>query len=96
LKLTAQYPSKLFSNFLIFDESVGNNIWVDAFPWLVLSFSEEVGHEVVELLRGMSGEVLVERNQEVNVQVAKIVLPQLLHELTYPWLPTGILFCTIT
>jgi hypothetical protein len=26
LKLTAQYPSKLFSNFLIFDESVGNNI----------------------------------------------------------------------
>jgi hypothetical protein len=28
------------------------------------------------------------------VQVAKVVLPQLLHELTYPWLPKSILFCT--
>jgi hypothetical protein len=26
------------------------------------------------------------------VQVAKVVLPQLLHELTYPWLPKSILF----
>jgi hypothetical protein len=74
----------LFRNILILDESVGDDIRVNAFPGFVLSFGEEVRHKIMELLRGLSGEIEVESNQEVNVQVAKVVLPQLLHELTYP------------
>jgi hypothetical protein len=66
------------------DESVGDDIRINIFPNSVISFSEEVRHEIVELLRGLSGEVEVESNKEGNVQVAKVVLPQLLHELTYP------------
>jgi hypothetical protein len=73
----------LFRNALIFDESVGNDIRVNTFSGSVLSFGEEVRHEIMKL-RGLSGEVEVESNQEGNVQVAKVVLPQLLHELTYP------------
>jgi hypothetical protein len=75
------------------DESVGDDIWVNTFPGSVLAFGEEGRHEIVELLLGLSGKVEVEGNQEGNVQVAKVVLPQLLHKLTYPWLPKSILFC---
>jgi hypothetical protein len=68
---------------LILDESVGDDIRVNAFPGSLLSFGEEVRHETMELLRGLSSEIEVESNQEGNMQVAKVVLPQLLHELTY-------------
>jgi hypothetical protein len=65
------------------DESVGDDIRVNTFRVSVLSFGEEVRHEIVELLRGLSDKVEVESNQEENMQVTKVILPQLLHELTY-------------
>jgi hypothetical protein len=79
---------------VIFDESVGDDIRVNTFPGSALPFGEEVRHEIMELLRGLSGEIEVESNQEGNVQVSKVVLPQLLHELTYPLLTKNTLICT--
>jgi hypothetical protein len=75
---------KLFIQILILDESVGDDIRVNAFLVSVLAFGEEVRHEIMEFLRGLSSEVEVEGNKEGNVQVTTVVLPQLLHELTYP------------
>jgi hypothetical protein len=83
LKLSDRLP-RLFINSLILDESVGDDIRVNTFPGSVISFGEEVRHEIMEFLRGLSGKVEVESDKEGNVQVAKVVLPQLLHELTYP------------
>jgi hypothetical protein len=91
-QLSNRLPT-LFSNCLILDESVGDDIRVNIFPGSLLPFSEEVRHEIIELLRGLSGKVEVESNQEGNMQVTKVVLPQLLHELTDPRLPKRILFC---